>query len=446
MENQMSSELTLSFLLMAVLCLEAVIIQRSIHLPAEKMTWTDARLYCQKNHIDLITWSTFGISWFTDFLVENKIERVWIGLHRDPGNVSVWKWINLKWASPLKWSLCWFQYILKCEWGKMQLLSKMSVICFRTGEGLSGDDVSQSSNWGNGQQSSQCAIVSDEDLLWYSDRCSGAHEFYCIMEDRIIHHGFNLSWYRASQYCQEYISDLATINKRNIGCFNKSGWIGLYREVGETWSWIGHGSSSYRNWAPGQPVNTDCGSFELASVEWQSHSCSKRLHFVCFDDNLVLVNESKTWEGALKHCRGMKTPCVDSLVPCEYRYNFMSLEDLSDYNYVRDRIYRATTDEVWEWVAGFTHYYYILLLFSRNAVLNRIKSLKRFHPHGAGPWLFKVKPPFVTGCMLQAVQPNSDVAFSHSFLEPNHRVVRRSYCNFNCFLRPAQIKLSSISQ
>lgn len=96
MENRSSPELTLSILLMAALCSEAFVIDRFIHLSSERMTWTDARLYCQKNHIDLVVWNIFNISRLADWLVEKKITNVWVGLRRDPENVSVWKWINLK--------------------------------------------------------------------------------------------------------------------------------------------------------------------------------------------------------------------------------------------------------------------------------------------------------------------------------------------------------------
>lgn len=96
MENKSSPELTLSFLLMAALCSEAFIIERFIYVPSERMNWTDARLYCQRNHVDLVTWNIFPISFLANRLVKNNIKQVWIGLHRDHENVSVWKWINLK--------------------------------------------------------------------------------------------------------------------------------------------------------------------------------------------------------------------------------------------------------------------------------------------------------------------------------------------------------------
>lgn len=78
--------------------------------------------------------------------------------------------------------------------------------------------------------------------------------------------------------------------------------------------------------------------------------------FVCFSDNLVVVNENKTWEEALMHCSTMTKPCGDSNNICTYNYQLLNLQYLDEYSYVRSRMSTATTDEVGEWVV-------VLLLF-----------------------------------------------------------------------------------
>ncbi|KAL7394407.1 hypothetical protein ABVT39_025667 [Epinephelus coioides] len=308
MGNKSSFELTLSFLLIASLCSQASIIRIYRYYPQGKMNWIEARQYCQRNHIDLITGNKAQGFSLAKELKEFNIEEVWIGLLRDPANDTAWRWINVK-----------------------------------SGEGISGNDVSQSSNWAIRQQSSHCAIVADE-FKWYSLRCLSKRNFFCSQENKIKHHKMLLTWFHASQYCQSNnTGELATIT--NADHLKKTGWIGLYREAGETWKWIGDQPSDYRNWAPKEPITYDCASFNLGTKKWFGRMCSTELHFVCHDDNLVVVNENKTWEDALSHCRSMKTPCV-SQRPCKYKHDLLSLE-LSDYSYVRDRIYRATTDEVW---------------------------------------------------------------------------------------------------
>nr|XP_046255844.1 macrophage mannose receptor 1-like [Scatophagus argus] len=312
MGNKDSPELTLCFLLMTALCFEAVTIEKVLYFSSESLSWEEARLYCQQNHIDLVTWNTVDRFWLAYLLKEFKVQQIWIGLHRDSEDDSAWKWINLK-----------------------------------TGKGISGDNVSQTINWDGGQQSEHCAFVSETDQMWYSNRCSSEYNFYCSVGNTIQYHKHTLSWYNAFQYCQGNMSDLATITKNNTNSFKKTGWIGLYRKGGETWSWTGVLSSDYRNWAPKQPLNLDCASFDPVTQKCRSSECSEKSQFACSDDNLVLVKENKTWEDALNHCQSIETPCSGVSGPCTYQHKLLSLEQLSDYNYVRDRIYRATTDEVW---------------------------------------------------------------------------------------------------
>ncbi|GLD74883.1 macrophage mannose receptor 1-like protein [Lates japonicus] len=303
MGNKSSPELTLSFLLITALCLEAVHIKSRPYKSMDKMNWTEARLYCQSHYVDLATWNTVKKGALAEYFTEHGINQVWIGLHRDPEKDSVWKWINIK-----------------------------------TGEGVSGDDLSHSSDWADKHPKSHCAVIGD-DQMWHSTHCSKRNYVYCSEGDHISYHKIDLTWYGASQYCQDMNGNLATITKTNTNYFESSGWIGLYRQAGHTWSWIGDLSSNYSDWAPGEPVTEDCGLFDPVTEEWYSKACSEELHPLCFKDKLVVVNENKTWEEALSYCRNMTTS--------DFNYDILS-PHYSDYSYLRERIYsRATTDEVW---------------------------------------------------------------------------------------------------
>ncbi|KAM4581012.1 uncharacterized protein PAE49_005677 [Odontesthes bonariensis] len=190
-------EFMLPLLLMTALCLEANI-ELTIFNPGQTLDWNAARLYCQRNHVDLVTWDVVDSDWLAENFRE-KGDYFWIGLHRDQG--LIWKWINVK-----------------------------------TGEGLSGDDVAQDEIW------------SDIDLIG------------------------------------------------------------------------------------------DCGLFKPVTKKWYQSKCDREYQFLCYDDNLVVVNENKTWEDALSHCREMTTPSK--------QYDLLSLTSPLN-SYVSERIYRATTDEVW---------------------------------------------------------------------------------------------------
>ncbi|XP_028281941.1 macrophage mannose receptor 1-like [Parambassis ranga] len=242
------------------------------------------------------------------------MQPVWIGLRRYTEQNSPWKWINLK-----------------------------------TGEGTAGDNLSQSISWFL-LQSRYCAVI-DKDLMWHNVKCSNLYGFYCSDKNKVGYVTDKLTWSAASIFCQKSDGVLVTVTRENTHALNEIGWIGLYQESDKTWRWAENITSNYRNWAPGEPLNDDCGSLYynplLLSGRWHSNVCSEKLSFLCYDDNLVVVKENKTWEAALEYCQKMEEPCNNSTESCKKSYDLLSLTDMSDYNYVRDRIYRATTDEVW---------------------------------------------------------------------------------------------------
>lgn len=182
--------------------------------------------------------------------------------------------------------------------------------------------------------------------MWHIIECSKKNHFYCSEGDETKHHTSLNSWDEALHYCQAINGDLATITTTDAGDIKKNGWIGLYRVGGETWSWIGGVPSEYRNWAPGEPLTLDCASFDPATQTCHSHVCSEKLSTICYSDNLVVVNENKTWEDAFKYCKNLHTPCYDISGPCIYQYCLLTLDDMSNNNYVREKISKATTDEV----------------------------------------------------------------------------------------------------
>ncbi|XP_068426860.1 macrophage mannose receptor 1-like [Clinocottus analis] len=307
--------LPLSLLLVAARCADAFTIHMTARSPPESRTWTEARLYCQKNHIDLVTWDMVDKSEVAQALRSAGVGHAWIGLRRDPEVESAWRWINLT-----------------------------------SGEGISGSDLSKRSDWANGEQSGHCAVVA-QDLKWHSVKCVSKYNYYCKNDHQLIHYSkYEYTWGRAVWACIGYNLfkfRLATITAANTDDLTHVGWIGLYRNAGDSWKWVSGQTSDYRNWAPGQPINADCGSFDSGTEKWHSNVCTEEHRFVCYDDNMVVVTESKTWEGALSHCRSMESQCEDVANPCRYRYELLSLERPSDYSYVRGRLSEAETDEVW---------------------------------------------------------------------------------------------------
>uniref|UniRef100_A0A3Q3NNQ4 C-type lectin domain-containing protein n=1 Tax=Mastacembelus armatus TaxID=205130 RepID=A0A3Q3NNQ4_9TELE len=131
----------------------------------------------------------------------------------------------------------------------MQLLSEISFVCFRTGEG---------------------------------DLCSYKHGTYCSHGTNILYNTAECNWSSALQYCQVNNYNLVTIASLGLANLKQdnlqsTGWIGLYREGGDSWKWTGSTQSNYRKWAPEQPLNSDCGYFNPYTTKWYSNVCSNEL-------------------------------------------------------------------------------------------------------------------------------------------------------------------------
>ena len=72
-------------------------------------------------------------------------------------------------------------------------------------------------------------------------------------------------------------------------------------------------------------------------------ACASNLHFLC--EYYLVLEEEKTWEEALHHCRSLEPDASDLL----------SFHDEEELSHAQDEMTRAQTEEVWiglRWLAG----------------------------------------------------------------------------------------------
>lgn len=216
-----------------------------------------------------------------------------------------------------------------------------SFVGFRNRRYISEDNVSENITWADREQIYHCGVMLNGDLEWYSEPCPVKNNFSHLSGDTVKFHNISHSWYNASLICPTHqLSDLTPINTSSASQ-ERIGWIGLLQLISTKWI-------RNTNWTRPESNISNLASFNTATKTCQSTACSIKLRLVCYDDNLVVVNENKTWEDALIHCSEMKAMCVNVSNSCTYSYNLLSLDHSSNYNYVRDRIDRAATDEVRE--------------------------------------------------------------------------------------------------
>ncbi|GAA6088916.1 macrophage mannose receptor 1-like [Tachysurus ichikawai] len=122
-----------------------------------------------------------------------------------------------------------------------------------------------------------------------------------------------MNWTTAQNYCREHYWDLATItteeeNNRVVNLNEQRNfiWIGLNRTIPhvDAWQWSDGEVFDFTNWFPGEPNDflghENC--VEIIPNEWNDADCELNNPFICYR-RFILVNEKKTWEEALQHCR-----------------------------------------------------------------------------------------------------------------------------------------------
>ncbi|KAK6305791.1 hypothetical protein J4Q44_G00245710 [Coregonus suidteri] len=113
-------------------------------------------------------------------------------------------------------------------------------------------------------------------------------------------------------------------------------WIGLNKSLG-VWRWSDQSGSSSRNWESDEPNRAKNGDFcteVKLSGRWNDEGCNNNNNFICYDDELVLVLENKTWSEALWHCRDLDMELV-------------SAHNQNIQHWVRQRAKKASTPFVW---------------------------------------------------------------------------------------------------
>lgn len=91
----------------------------------------------------------------------------------------------------------------------------------------------------------------------------------------------------------------------------------------------------------GEPGDGHCVIKNLSSPDWMSTDCKGHNHFLCINENMILVQEMKTWEEALLHCN--KLP---SALNSTYHHNLACLPESPTLVWNRKKIEETVTDEV----------------------------------------------------------------------------------------------------
>lgn len=169
------------------------------------------------------------------------------------------------------------------------------------------------------------------------------------------------NWTEAQSYCRQNYTDLVTINSSLDNelvnnTITENSWIGL-RNTGN-WTWSDGRDSNFTNWNTSQPDNPvpACAEMYKASSNppgfWNDADCSYSTSpFVCYHDELFLIQKNMTWFEALAYCRSNYTDLVSVLTESiQYWVSRHAQQASSPLVWIGLR-YTCTLD-YWFWVNG----------------------------------------------------------------------------------------------
>ncbi|KAM6894150.1 C-type mannose receptor 2-like [Lycodopsis pacificus] len=254
------------------------------HYVEESKSWDEAQKYCRDHYTDLAT--VFDM---TDMNRLHDSARnqgdAWIGLHKQNN-------VNRTWL----WSLPGVEFNdSETEWAD-------------------GEPTDGNNNRENCVKQIQ-------------------NKFHLIKQEK--------TWREAQSYCREHHTDLVSgptqLNDEEFKTEieperNRRVWIGLFRD---TWRWSDESSSSFRSWDPDlfkDEDNKRCAT--VSNGKWSSDECSNTKPFFCYDDEVILINKTKTWEQALTYCR-------------ENHHELVSITNPQEQRWVEDVAKQANSTHVW---------------------------------------------------------------------------------------------------
>ncbi|KAL6118400.1 uncharacterized protein ACO6RY_03207 [Pungitius sinensis] len=283
------------------------------HFVQEKMTWDEAQKYCREKYTDLATVYDMKDAERLCNSVECQ-SGAWIGLRKKTNANRMWQWS----LPGVKFNLS------EAKWKDRE---------------------------GRVESQENCAAIRDGG--WMDFPCNDKLPKWFVCYNETKPKRFHLikdkkNWLDAQSYCREnHIDLLSGIKQLNDPEFIKESealkneteddrtlWIGLFRD---TWTWSDEKDFSFRHWDQIPEHNDGDQVQKCATVsdgKWSSNCCSKKHPFFCYDDEVILINESKTWEEALDHCR-------------EHHRELVSVTDRRQQAWVQETARRASTPFVW---------------------------------------------------------------------------------------------------
>ncbi|XP_024119896.1 C-type mannose receptor 2 [Oryzias melastigma] len=277
----------------------------------EAKSWDEAQEYCREKHSDLAT--VISMADMERLSQDLGHKKAWIGLYRKAGGSRMWQW-----SQP-----------------EVQFNESQS-------------DWDEHEHEPNDSGTENCGTVR-KTLKWADLSCNRTTPFICYDErnsSHVLYVKDKKNWTDAQNFCRNRHTDLISgaeqMKKLNVVetellfpsvSNNDLIFIGLFRDA---WQWSDGSRSSFRFWNLNYDDEKSVNSCVMLNEKgrWNSENCEETHAFVCHDDHVILINESRTWEEALYYCR-------------HHYHDLVTITNLDDQRWVQEKTKNATTPYVW---------------------------------------------------------------------------------------------------
>ncbi|XP_046897335.1 putative C-type lectin domain family 20 member A [Hypomesus transpacificus] len=240
-------------LLITALLVLVSALQREYFLVTEPASWNDAQQYCRSHHTDLAFIHTKEEANNVSALGNGNL--VWIGIHRDTQNHTLWYWSGRRTSTFTDW-----------ESGQPN--------------DREGNEDCGSAKTGGG---------------WYDLPCDKKINFVCYQETpKVVLVKENKTWEEALEYCRDQDSDLPSLlseaeqssaKKTTSEAQTSQVWTGLRFLAGQ-WLWVNGDGLEFQDWPAGEmpfcPARyLHCGTLDKEEEHWGTRDCKEKLNFLC---------------------------------------------------------------------------------------------------------------------------------------------------------------------
>ncbi|KAF3686937.1 C-type lectin lectoxin-Lio2 [Channa argus] len=115
------------------------------------------------------------------------------------------------------------------------------------------------------------------------------------------------------------------------------------------WYWSDGDDADFRNWNFGEPEGLvrkeNC--VVMKNRVWYDTSCDDKRPFLCYEDEPILVQENKTWEQALEHCKNLHPDPFSGTNYFKHVYDLLHIRSKDLSSTARVEVVHAQTEGVW---------------------------------------------------------------------------------------------------